>query len=68
MTQLYKPVLEKALKMPFVGVQVTGRLRRDMPRSIVVVGTLEEAVRLASNGTPTVFHWLENTPALRAVA
>lgn len=55
--QLYKPVLERALARPVLGIVVCKVLTGETPRDWVC-SNLDEAISRASLGLPTVLHWI----------
>lgn len=55
---LYKPVLEMAHGRACAGLVVCRRLVAGMPRDLVVVGSLDEAVLNVTAGRRVVWHWL----------
>lgn len=61
--ELYRPVVEKALGRPVLGVVVCRRLKPGM-KGVLVVATLAEAVEAAKLGKQVCLHWLGYT-ALR---
>lgn len=58
LSELYLPVVERALSLPTTGIVVTRHLRRSEK---LVVGSLAEALEQSQETIP-VLHWLENCP------
>ena len=56
--QLYRPVLERALALPVIGVVVCKVLRPGMPKDIAVAPSLASALELAVGGRRVVWHWI----------
>jgi hypothetical protein len=56
--KLYKPVVERALGKPMLGIVVTKYLKPNIPRWVKVEGDFESALRASAAGRPSVWHWL----------
>jgi len=62
---LYRPVVEKAVGMPMLGVEVCRGLGREaLPRELQVAKSLAGAVELAKAGHMVALHWLGVTPLM----
>lgn len=57
--QLYRPVVERALGKPMLGVQVCRFLTSDAPKVAGICSSLLDAMSVAKNSSrPAVLHWL----------
>lgn len=61
--QLYRPVVERALRRPMFGVVVCKYLTPETPRPIIS-GDLGSAFELARTGSQSVWHWLAKSVPL----